>query len=68
MIMSLLGKGNTSFSLNDSTLIQVLNISENRELEMENQSATSSPNSPSRNLIKTARSSSPVFARSSFSP
>ena len=60
MIMSLLGQGNTSFSLKDSTLIQVLKISENKEFEMEKRSATCSPNSPSHNLIKSARNPSPV--------
>ena len=33
MIMSLLDQGNASFSVKDSTLIQILKTSENKELE-----------------------------------
>ena len=60
MVISLLCQRNTSFSFKDSTLIQAQKMSENKGLEMENRSATSAPNSPSRNLIKTAKTSSAV--------
>ena len=39
MIMSPLGQGNASFTVKDSTLIQILKISENKELQTEKQSA-----------------------------
>ena len=56
MIMSLLGQRNTSFSLKDSTLIQVLKISENKDFDMGKRSANPF-RSPSYSL---AKNSSPV--------